>query len=153
MGARHIIGWQFLFRPYCPLSTQQRLQVLLGSGVRGEGYRVATLEENRKESQLVYVSVIQPVKAPRGCGDPRLGWRGGREEERRGNHEDREGASDTRLQKFMKAMPRSLDFYDGGNEESLDDFSHKSDMIRHPLLKPYSLLKWEGPNLKEWQWD
>lgn len=83
----------------------------------------------------------------------RLGWRGGREEERRGNHKDREGAGATGVQKSLKAMPSSLDFYDGEDEESLDDFSHKSDIIRHPLWKPHSLLKWEGPNLKEWQWD
>ena len=84
-------------------------------------------------------------------GTLRLGWRGGPEEEGRGNHEDRQGASAPRLQKSSKAIPRSLDFYDRGNEESLDDFSHKSDIIGHPFLKPHSLLKWEGPNLKEWQ--
>lgn len=63
-----------------------------------------------------------------------------------------------RLQKSSKAIPRSLDFYDGGNEESLDDFIHKIDIIGHPFLKPHSLLKWEGPNLRvasgiECQWE
>ena len=43
-------------------------------------------------------------------GTLRLGWRGGREEERRGNHKDREGASATGVQKSLKAMPSSLDF-------------------------------------------
>lgn len=73
-----------------------------------------------------------------GVGTLRLGWQGGPEEEGRGNHEDRQGASAPRLQKSSKAIPRSLDFYDGGNEESLDDFSHKSDIIGHPFLKPHS---------------
>lgn len=75
-----------------------------------------------------------------GCG------RGGHEEERRPSQGQR-GAGAT-VQKSLKAMPSSLDFYDGEDEESLDDFSHKSDIIRASPLN-HSLLKWERPNLKE----
>lgn len=56
------------------LCTQQRLAVLLGSGVEIKSIRVATLKKrksrqsDRKESQLLHVSVIQIVKAPRVFG-------------------------------------------------------------------------------------